>query len=95
VRGTMFREAVFNGLGQLLPRYASQVPSMNVNSVITNQGVMGGGQPISPAKTSSTAQATAQENHYHTHIDTPTEVADPVLLGNAIAWRLQNDPNSR
>lgn len=92
---TLFRDAIFNGMGQLLPKYAQMIPSMDVGGTITRQGLLMGhrGEVMVPAKVNRDVPIGAQENHFH--IDHPVEVADPVLFGNAVAWRLQNDPNSR
>lgn len=96
---TMFREAIFNGLGRLLPQYAMQVPSLDVGGMLISSGLMYGhkGEEIIPAGVSRSSSSSSKtvNNQNHFHITTPTEVADPVYLGNATAWRLNHDPNSR
>jgi hypothetical protein len=105
----MFREAIFSGLGSLLPVYQAaaaaggspvgSMPSMDVGGMITENGVLYGhkGETIMPAKVSQPylglPKTVTQHNHFE--IDHPLEVADPVLFGNAVAFKLAHDPNSR
>jgi hypothetical protein len=93
---SMFRQAIFDGMGALLPRYAMQVPVMDVGGKILSSGLLYGhrDETIIPAGVNlgEYPMGTHQENHFH--ITNPTEVADPNYLGNAIAWRISN-PNSR
>lgn len=96
---TMFRQAIFTGLGTLLPQYAMQVPSMDVGGMITDNGLLYGhrGETITPAGVRK-GQLPASSNgdtHHHWNITNPTEVADPNYLGNAVAWRINHNPNAR
>lgn len=120
---TMFREAIFNGMGGLLPQYAAaaaaavskaianpelsiaiptqdfitNVPSMDTGGFIKRSGLLYGhrGEMITPAAVVKTGGGNGQTTNIDVNITNPTEVADPVYLGNAIAWRLNHDPNSR
>ena len=94
----MFRDAIFNGLGGLLPQYAMEVPSLQMGGTLTRAGLVYGheGEALVPAGVSHGVSGLGNTNHTnHFNITNPTEVADPVILGNAIAWRLSHDPNSR
>lgn len=96
---TMFRQAIFNGIGGLLPSYAMEVPSLDVGGMLTSNGLLYGHKnelivPASVAK-GKTVPAGVTNHEHHWHLTNPTEVADPVYLGNAVAWRLNHDPNSR
>lgn len=94
---TLFRQAIFNGIGGLLPQFAMTVPSLDVGGVMMSSGLVYGhkGETITPAsvRRGDTAKSVHQENHFH--YTQPMEVADPVLHGNQVAWRLNHDPNSR
>lgn len=94
---SMFREAIFNGLGGLLPNYALAVPSMDVGGYISRSGLLYGhqGETIVPAGVQRGPVGGGNYGDVNVHVTNPTEVADPVHLGNAIAWRLAHDPNSR
>jgi hypothetical protein len=94
----MFRQAIFDGLGNLLPRYAMTVPAMDVGGVISGSGLLYGhkGETIVPANVNKPYSSGGDTyNEFHTHLTSPTEVADPNFLGNAIAWRINHNPNSR
>lgn len=94
---TMFRQAIFNGLGQLLPQYAMTVPSLDVGGTLMSSGLLMGhaGEQLIPASVSRGNFAATNNQTNHFNIDHPVEVADPVLFGNQVAWRLAHDPNSR
>ncbi len=97
---SQFRDAIFNGMGQLLPSYAMSVPSMDVGGTIHRTGILLGhaGETITPAtvsKGSTNGSGRFRDLHTHAHITNPTEVADPVHISNAIAWKLNHDPNTR
>jgi hypothetical protein len=94
---TMFRDAIFNGLGGLLPQYAMSVPSMDIGGNIQRSGLIFGhaGEQIVPANISRTNNFGTKNIENHFHIDHPMEVADPVHLSNAVAWKMNHDPDSR
>jgi hypothetical protein len=94
---SMFRSAIFTGTGRLLPQYAATVPSAAVGGYVQNSGMLYGhrGETIVPAKITSPYSVGPTTNTTHVHVTNPTEVADPVHLGNAIAFRLSHDPNAR
>jgi hypothetical protein len=94
-----FRRAIFDGIGNLLPQYAMSVPSAAMGANIAQGGLINvhSGEEIWPAKTNKLATSGAGTTEIKTavNITNPTEVADPVYLGNAIGWRLANNPNLR
>jgi hypothetical protein len=95
---SMFRSAIFTGIGTLLPQYAMSVPSAQVGAHIQQSGLLYGhtGEHIVPAKLASPySVGPVKTIQSHLHITSPTEVADPVHLGNTIAFRLNHDPNAR
>lgn len=94
---TMFRQAIFTGLGGLLPQYAMHVPSMDVGGMITRSGLIYGhtDEMILPASVSRNNNTGPGKTEHHFHITSPTEVADPVYLSNEIAFKISHNPNAR
>jgi hypothetical protein len=97
----LFRRAIFDGLGNLLPQYAMVVPSAAMGASISQGGLIKvhSGEQIVPAEVArlgATAGAMGK-NEFNTEVNitSPTEVADPVYIGNAIGWRLASNPNLR
>jgi hypothetical protein len=93
----MFRQAIFNGLGGLLPQYAMAVPTLQAGGMISRAGLLYGhqGEMVIPAQVSKELAAGNSYQTNHINITNPTEVADPNYLGNAIAWRLSHNPSVR
>lgn len=77
-----FRFAIFDGMGGLLPQF--QIPQISTNGIITNvpQTGAGSGNPVIP---------TTNNGDTNVYITEPMEVADPVALSNAIAFKLKTD----
>lgn len=92
----MFRQAIFTGLGGLLPTYAMQIPSMDVGGVLQSSGLLYGhrDEVMLPARVAKGAVGTG-DTKVELYVTNPTEVADPIYLGNTIAWNLAHNPNSR
>lgn len=94
----MFRQAIFNGLGGLLPQYAMTVPSMDVGGVLQSNGLLYGhqGEAMLPARVvRGNIGSGGGDTKVDVYVTNPTEVADPVYLGNTIAWNISHNPNSR
>jgi uncharacterized protein YjgD (DUF1641 family)/fumarate reductase subunit D len=94
---SMFRSAIFSGIGTLLPQFAMSVPGAQIGGHIKSSGLLYGhaGEHIVPAKITSPYSVGPTTQNTHVHVTNPTQVADPVHLGNAIAFRLNHDPNAR
>lgn len=96
-----FRTAIFDGLGNLLPHYAMAVPSAATGAKIMQGGIIRvhEGEEVVPAEivrgTTMSGATTKQEINTEVHLSNPTEVADPVYIGNAIGFRIANNPNLR
>lgn len=104
----MFRVAIFNGLGGLLPQYSmgssgAVVPASSGN-LYGYQSPAASSSTVSPTGStmltaadnrSSTDNSKTVINDVDVNITEPTEVADPVQIGSAVAFRLANDPNTR
>lgn len=88
-----FRQAIFGGMGNLLPRYG--IPSMDVGGSVWRDGMVyvHAGEDITPAGVDrGSGGDNVTENYYFTQ---PMEVADPVAIGSAIAWRKRGRPTTR
>lgn len=95
---TMFRTAIFSGIGTLLPQYAMSVPSLDVGGTLTSNGLIYGhkDETITPASVVKGKYGPQQViNNHNLNITEPTEVADPVHLSNKMAWMVNHSPNSR
>jgi hypothetical protein len=97
-----FRQAIFDGLGNLLPKYAMAVPTAAIGAKVMQSGLIKvhSGEEIVPADVvrrgwSGGSGMGASTINTAVNVTNPTEVADPVYLGNAIGWRLANNPNLR
>jgi hypothetical protein len=77
----IWRQAVLNGMGGVLPQY--QIPSLQTGGLVTRDGLVNlhAGEVVTPA---------GGAGDYHINITEPMEVADPVALSSAIAWRLKH-----
>lgn len=87
---TMFRRAILNGSGELLPRYANLVPDTSAVPTTPSVGrpakatIGGTGDHSINGKNSNRELAKMEVN-----ITEPMEVADPIALSNAIAWKMK------
>ena len=80
----MFRTAIFNGSGGLLPQF--QVPGMASGGTLLSDGLIyaHAGERIIPATVTSGIGDT------NLFVTSPTEVADPVTFAARFAWEKQN-----
>jgi hypothetical protein len=78
----MFRTAVFNGAGGLLPQYQTALSSAGSGSSFGAGGTSG----IMPRVGVSMQSGTVGGDEYHMHLTTPTEVLDPSDVARQIAF---------
>lgn len=78
-----FRNAIFTGMGDVLPQY--KIPQMQAGGMARTRGIyeLHPGEVVSPAQTSAMPWASGDTNVYITE---PMEVADPLYLAKRIAW---------
>lgn len=76
----LFRVAILNGMGGVMPQYS--VPSLQTGGMVTREGLvhLHAGEVVTPAEDVGDTIIKITE---------PMEVADPVALSNAIAWKLK------
>jgi DNA repair exonuclease SbcCD ATPase subunit len=90
----LFRIAVFNGMGGLMPQLQPFIPSMQTGGPVTQTGLHflhQGEYVIPPPGTTSSQQVGGQTvNVGGISITEPMEVADPNTLANKIAFRLKS-----
>lgn len=81
----LFRQAVFNGMGGLLPAY--QAPLMASGGSILSDGLIYGhqGETIVPAQVSRDGWQGGDTNNIY--ITSPTEVADPGYIADVLSFR--------
>lgn len=93
----MFRQAIFTGAGKFLPQYATSVPSAQAGARIMSSGLLQvhSGEDVVPARVARWNGSGSGDINTEVNITNPTEVADPVYLGQAIGWRIANNPNLR
>lgn len=79
----LFRQAVLDGMGGLLPQYQALIPSMHTGGVITKSGLFNlkAGEAVVPGGT--------PQQDIDINITSPTQVADPTQLASSIAWQLK------
>ena len=84
----LFRQAIFNGSGGLLPQY--QIPAMATGGMITADGMayLHSGEKIVPAGVDKTPYDGGDTNLY---ITSPTEVLDPGYVSTVLAFRRSID----
>lgn len=82
---TMFRRAVFNGAGGLLPQYSFKVPSAASGALIRRGGLLEvhSGERV---VTADIVRDGGDEGDVHLHVTTPTEVLDPKDVGRQLAF---------
>lgn len=80
---TMFRQAIFDGSGGLLPAY--NIPRMDVGGYVKRDGLayLHAGEVVKPYK------APEEGNEYHIHVSNPSEVVDPAYLARAFAFQMK------
>ena len=85
-----FRNAVFDGNGGLLPRYAGTIPQMAVGGSVVRGGLVNL-HPAEVVLNKNQAQSW-QGGHGDTnvYVTSPTEVVDPVYLANKLSFELNN-----
>jgi hypothetical protein len=84
----LFRQAVFNGAGGLMPQFASMVPQMATGGIIQRDGLLYGhrGEKVVPAQVVRTGRA--GHGDVNVNIDNAGEVVDPLAVGKRIAFEL-------
>lgn len=76
----LFRQAILNTMGGLLPQYQAQIPSLQGGGRVTSSGLV----MLHAGEVVRDTNAGAVEQHYH--FTEPMEVADPTVIGSKIAW---------
>ncbi len=81
----LFRQAIFNGSGGLLPSY--DIPLMDTGGYVRSDGLayLHAAEVVRPASWGGDGGSIGEMN---INITEPMEVADPVILSNAIAFKL-------
>ena len=77
---TLFRQAVLNGMGGLLPNYQALIPSLQTGGTVVKSGLV----QLHSGEVVHDKNAGPVEQHYH--FTEPMEVADPTVIGAKIAW---------
>lgn len=85
---TTFRQAIFNGMGGLLPQYASGIPMMDTGGLITSTGLLVGhkGEYITPAGVNRSVSTNAQQQNIHVEVHEAEPGGDYTYLANRIAF---------
>ena len=78
-----FRNAIFTGMGDVLPQY--KIPQMQAGGMARTRGIyeLHPGEVVSPASTTAMPWASGDTI---VNITEPMEVADPLYLAKRIAW---------
>jgi hypothetical protein len=76
----VFRRAVLNGMGGLLPNYQALIPSLATGGEIIKSGLVN----VHAGEVVHDKNAGPVQQHYH--FTEPMEVADPTVIGAKIAW---------
>lgn len=87
---TAFRRAVFNGTGGLLPQYQSVIPHMAVGGSVVNDGLAYLHSAEVVLNKGQAKNWNGNSGNVAVHVTNPTEVADPVYLGNKLMFELNN-----
>jgi hypothetical protein len=82
----LFRNAIFNGAGGLLPQFAQTVPQMATGGMILNNGLIyaHAGEMVVRAADVMRGNTTGDTNIY---ITSPTEVLDPYHVASVLSYR--------
>jgi hypothetical protein len=87
-----FRQAIFDGMGGLMPQYAStNFPAMDRGGEILSNGYLVGhvGEEIVPAhikRKDYDSKSSGGDGDVHIHLTSPTEVADPLAIGKRVMF---------
>lgn len=83
----LFRQAIFNGSGGLLPQYSLAVPMMQSGGTILSDGLLYGhrSERIVPAQVSRDSTWGSGDTN-NIYITSPTEVADPDHIARALSF---------
>lgn len=81
----MFRQAIFDGAGGLIPRYQNLVPQMYEGGIVQSNGLfyLHAGEKVTPKNYVSSS---GKEEH-NWYITSPTEVADPDHFASVFSFR--------
>lgn len=81
----LFREAVFNGAGGLLPEFQAKVPHMLEGGMVQKNGLffLHAGEKVTPKHQVSTSN---KEEH-NWYVTSPTEIADPDYFATVFSFR--------
>lgn len=81
----LFRTAIFNGSGGLLPQFASAVPAMDTGGMVTKDGLfkLHAGEFVEKADKSNVSTG----DHIEVNVTSPTEVLDPQHVADVISFR--------
>jgi hypothetical protein len=89
---TMFRRAIFNGEGGLLPQFASVTPRLDTGGLITRNGLYYGhaGEAVIRSARVERGDLGGDYVDIDLNVTTPTEVLDPVDTGRQLAHAYKN-----
>jgi hypothetical protein len=81
----MFRQAIFDGAGGLIPRYQNLVPQMYEGGIVQSNGLfyLHAGEKVTPK---NYVGSSGKEEH-NWYITSPTEVADPDHFASVFSFR--------
>lgn len=80
----LFREAVFNGAGGLLPEFQSTVPQMAEGGIVQRNGLfyLHSGEKVTPR-----SQVNDNKEEHKWYITSPTEIADPDYFATLFSFK--------
>lgn len=86
---SLFRSAIFTGMGGLVPSVAQAIGvTPGTTPALTGAGSLGSLPLGSPQMTSTGAPMIAEQN---IHVTEPTEVVDPVHMGQTVAYLMKHE----
>lgn len=83
-----FRNAIFDGLGGLLPQYQMAIPQAHTGAIVTSGGLLNVAAAEIIRTPNQDSGSTNQEINFN--ITQPTEVLDTTYLGQKVAWELKH-----
>jgi chromosome segregation ATPase len=93
----LYRRAIFNGAGNLLPRFQLTLPHAAAGAQILSDGMIVGhkGETITPAKVAAYDHGGAGDTNIDVNLTTPVQVFDPEDAGRQIAFEFNKRKGSR
>lgn len=83
----LFRKAIFNGEGGLIPGFAQLIPQMHTGGMVARSGLFNlqAGEKVIDKNTIQNGGSTHEHNW---NITTPTEILDPDYLATVVSFKL-------